>query len=307
MSIASDYWSRMLTETPLSEMSYWLAHPRVNAYYQDCATGHRLDRYPRWIEYCLGEFLAGRLPVPRMLEFGCGTGELTFDLLNSHAFEHFDGYDIASDGIRVARERARSIGAEDRITFEIKDGNTWSGPSNYYDVIWLNMSLHHIKAMEHLCGQLAQALKPDGYLFVNEYIGPNRFDFPIRQKEVMTLANDLLPQKYRQLKPGHPSGKQYRILPPIPNPREVSRLDPSESIRSAEITQILPQYFEIAAFNPIGGTILQFLLQDIAHNFRPGDPDSMRLLEILIDLERTLINIGDLNSDFAVIVGRPKK
>lgn len=77
---------------------------------------------------------------------------------------------------------------------------------------------------------------------------------------------------------------------------------PPEAVRSSAIVPLLEQHFEIVAFKPLGGNILQFLLAGIAGNFRT--PEGERLLAMLFSIEDALLAAGELESDFAYIVGR---
>ena len=86
--------------------------------------------------------------------------------------------------------------------------------------------------------------------------------------------------------------------------RSVIAVDPSEAVRSSEIIPVLKTNFDIVEYRPLGGTILQFLLGDIAGNFETEDGE--RLLQMLFTIEDTLMEISDLPSDFAYIVARPK-
>jgi len=81
-------------------------------------------------------------------------------------------------------------------------------------------------------------------------------------------------------------------------------LDPSEAVRSADILPSLHRYFEIVEYKPLGGTVLQFLLADIAGNFQ--DELGQQLLEMLFVIEDVLMDTGDLGSDFAYIVAAPR-
>jgi hypothetical protein len=90
----------------------------------------------------------------------------------------------------------------------------------------------------------------------------------------------------------------------LPTLHSVMAVDPSESIRSAEIVPLLCRHFDIVEFKPMGGAILQFLLADIAGNFR--EEDGEKVLEMLFAVEDTLMAVGDLDSDFAYIVATPK-
>jgi SAM-dependent methyltransferase len=57
--------------------------------------------------------------------------------------------------------------------------------------------MHHFEALEYICQQMQQALKPGGLIILNEYVGPNRFQFPAQQKQAINLCLSLLPQRYR--------------------------------------------------------------------------------------------------------------
>lgn len=90
----------------------------------------------------------------------------------------------------------------------------------------------------------------------------------------------------------------------LPTLRSVIAVDPSEAVRSAEIMPVLQTLFDVVEFRPLGGTILQFLLAGIAGNFQ--DESGEQLIDIFFSLEDALMACGDLPSDFAYIVARPK-
>ncbi|MGD9497441.1 MAG: class I SAM-dependent methyltransferase [Armatimonadota bacterium] len=97
--------------------------------------------------------------------------------------------------------------------------------------------------------------------------------------------------------------------------REVPRIqasemavdDPTEAIRSAEIVPLVRERFEILDQRPYGGTILLPVLDDIAGNFGPDDPTATKLLEMLFEIEDTLMAAGEIDSDFVYLVARPKR
>ncbi len=90
----------------------------------------------------------------------------------------------------------------------------------------------------------------------------------------------------------------------VPTERSVIAVDPSEAIRADEIVSILETQFDILENRPLGGSILQFLLADIAGNFQ--DAAGEQWLDILFQIEDALLASGDLTSDFACIVAKPK-
>ena len=73
--------------------------------------------------------------------------------------------------------------------------------------------------------------------------------------------------------------------------------------KSSNNIPLLERYFEIVEFKPLGGTLLQFLLTDVAENFR--SPEGECLLKMLFEIKDALLETGALQSDFAYIVVRP--
>jgi hypothetical protein len=55
-----------------------------------------------------------------------------------------------------------------------------------------------------------------------------------------------------------------------------------------------------------GGSLLHLLLEDIAGNFAPDNPDAVHWLDALFHLEDALIADGTLSDDFAVIIARKR-
>jgi hypothetical protein len=46
------------------------------------------------------------------------------------------------------------------------------------------------------------------------------------------------------------------------------------------------------------------MLQDIAGNFRRDDPESIKMLELIFTIEKTLVDSDDLLPHFAMIIAR---
>ncbi len=298
-----------------------------------------------WIDYTLKRYSAGQLPLSCCLSIGCGEGSLERQLAKRGTFVSCDAFDIATDSITRARATAQSEGHL-HINYTVQDGNRAKLEPGRYDAIWGNGSFHHIANLEHLLGQVSQALKPTGYLVLNEYVGPNRFQFPARQRQIIEACFDLLPPEYRRLVrdgPGHNPEQQSRrkvtwflrrlvekaidgtlwnaiwqrlkghqqgprlvkMAPNLPTSRAVQSIDPSEAVRSADILPLVHQYLQVVEVRPLGGSILQFLLADIAGNFQ--DEAGEQLLQMLFSIEDALVVNGYLASDFIYLVATPRK
>jgi SAM-dependent methyltransferase len=169
-----------------------------------------------------------------------------------------------------------------------------------YDAVFVAQTLHHIEALEHLLDQVHGSLTEDGLFVVNEYVGPKRFQFPDWYLPLMDGLLEALPESHRRsLKDGSVKGKAVR-----PNADDVYRVDPSESVRSDEIMGLIEERFEIVYRADFGGTLLQFVLSDIAGNFDPTDPKDVAMIDLVCLYERTLIEKGVLPSDFVYLVAR---
>lgn len=296
----ADYWSENLAgSNPFSSDVYWLAVPDVQKHYQKRACANK--PYPNWIEYCVGEFLGNRTPVQKMLSIGCGTGSLERHLFNLKAFQHCHAVDISPKAIEAAENESNQLGIES-ITYLVYDVEAMDLGDKQYDVVWFNGSLHHIQELEIVCQRVKQALKPGGWLFFNEYVGFNRFAFSSRQRDAIQHAFYLIPLQYRRSFVDRKS--KYQETPPIPDPREVALTDPSEAVRSQDILPVVNDLFDIVTINQCGGSLLQFLLSGIAGNFKPSDPQSMLILNMLINIEDALVDSGDIQSDFVVVAAR---
>jgi GT2 family glycosyltransferase/SAM-dependent methyltransferase len=295
-----EYWSNKLQGNAFTPECCWREVAEVDRRRTLRETGG--SRYGHWAEYCVREFLAGRTPVERMLSVGCGTGLLERVLARLGAFRECDAWDIAAGAVEAARRLARDEGF-DTIHYEVKNVITEELPPDRYDAVWFENSLHHIEPLEEVCAKVARALKPDGCLFLNEYIGPPRFAFPPRQRELVRAAFALIPARFRR----HRETGELLTSASLPTPAEVEADDPTESVRSAEIPAVVASYFEVVACHESGGSLLQFLLNGIAGNFRDDDPESVRVIDMLVRLEDELLEIGELRSDFAVIVARPRR
>jgi SAM-dependent methyltransferase len=291
-----------------------------------------------WWEYAAKKHLSGRMPVPRCLSLGCGTGQLERDLARVGVFVDCDALDISPASIEQARSAAITAGYRN-IHYAVTDVNELDCGDVKYDAVWTNGSLHHFRNLEDICSEIARALSPNGILVMLEYFGPSRFQFPERQKEIANLSLQLLPKRFRRLHPSialefaravepKPTGQTLRLWQRIlgkwksgsglepyenivptylekvgfPTVAAVEAADPSESVRSGEIFEILRRDFKILEKTDLGGNIVQFLLSGIAHNFPPEDKQAMSLIRMLLMIEECMMTCGEFESDFVFLV-----
>ena len=94
-------------------------------------------------------------------------------------------------------------------------------------------------------------------MFLDEYVGPSRFQASPLATEIINRLLDALPASYRKnLLTNHGSTiDRYRPLPA----GHFEKVDPSEAIRSGELISTVRQYFDIVEHRPYGGSIMHML------------------------------------------------
>ena len=119
----------------------------------------------------------------------------------------------------------------------------------------------------------------------------------------MTSVFHTIPEKYRISQAEHDKGA-VRTQLGFPSPAEVAEVDPSEAVHSEEIVEAVRRHFDVVEFNYTGGTLMQFMLNGIAGNFRHDDLASRKILDLIFKIEDTLVESGDLAPHFAMIVAK---
>ena len=295
----AEVWGEQAGTWSIGGVRHWTELARVQAILNRRVSGDVLVDPYLWF---LRTRLEGRLPVARALTIGCGGGDLERGLATYGFAASHDAFDVAPGAIEKARTAASEAGLG-HVRYSVANGNELSLEANAYDVVFGIHSIHHIERLEHLFDQVARALKPGGLFFMNEFVGPTRFQWSDRQLEVVNGLLRALPARFRRSTVG--DGLKERF--PRPTIAEMVASDPSEAVRSSEILELAEAHFELLEVRPYGGTVLHLLLHDIAGNFSASSPGGPELLEAIADLEWALVSSGDLPSDFAVVVARPRR
>ncbi|MGL4989900.1 MAG: class I SAM-dependent methyltransferase [Sarcina sp.] len=98
------------------------------------------------------------------MEFGCGTGILSFNLKNK--FKHIDLVDTSKGMLEVALE---TIKKDNIDNIEIKNINLANeNVKERYDVIYSSMALHHVQDVEAMVSKFYDILANDGQVAIAE-------------------------------------------------------------------------------------------------------------------------------------------
>ena len=238
----------------------------------------------------------------RVLELGSGTGDLLIDLRSTDFADRFHGLDLSEVGLATARRRVAERGW-DNVTFASADLNHLTLEPGSADMVLAQASIHHVENLEGLFAQVAGALVSGRGLFaINEYVGPSRWQFTTAQ---MVITNGLLRLMPARLKRriGDAPPKQRISRPTV---EQMVAMDPSESVRSAEIESVFRQFFEVEQRVEYGGGISVLVLDEIISNFRNEDPPSVRWMKRVIAVDNLARRTGIVPSNNLVLAGRPR-
>ena len=296
--VTAEHWGEDAREKAESEDwqgLYWQSHELTQRHINR-AISRGTDE--NWVNFTKRRFFPERVGLA--LSLGCGYGVLERHALQVDIAERFEAYDLSPEAVEVARREAETAGLGDRVSYGISDLNVIELEPERYDAVFAAQALHHMEGLEHVLDEIRRSLTDGGLFVVNEYVGPIRFQFPDERLPFMNRLLLALPEsRRRNLRTGKVKSEVVR-----PDQDEVRRVDPSESIRSDAILGLIEERFEIVYRADFGGTLLQFVLSDIAGNFDPADPKDVAMIDLVCLYEMTLIDAGVLPSDFVYLVAQ---
>jgi ubiquinone/menaquinone biosynthesis C-methylase UbiE len=274
----------------------WLEIPYVRRHYIDPAiTGSDTTD---WFTFACERWLR---PAGWLLELGCGANGVAFDAVRLGVVHRALGVDVSRQAIAVSQDRAQSQGLADRLEYRCADATELEFPNDTFDAVIVTMALHHMVDLERLLAGVRRWKRVQGPFVVNEYVGPDRFQWTDATLREGQRILESLDERYRR------HGVTGEVIRSFTRPRYADMVtgDPSEAIRSSAIVPLLETYFDIVERRPYGGTILHWLLADLAHNFEPERrPEDAATLDRLFEEERRLLREGVIEDNFAVILAR---
>lgn len=271
---ARQFWENELT-APMH--SGWMHFPAVRQYIIE-----RIGVGYGWPMDWLLHHLQGR-QFERGLSIGCGTGALERDLIDRGICRRIDAFDGAIASLAIARESAE----QRPIRYFAADFNRPVLPAATYDAVFFHQSLHHVAKLERLLRAVMFALKPDGLMYLDEYVGPSR-SWWTDERYTKERA------QFRALVPEH-----ARLTKELPFP--IVYGDPSEAVQSGAIREQLRVGFEILAEKGYGGNLLSLICPAVW--WEKADEEQ---LTRIIDAERAAI-ANDADHYYMLLLVRPKR
>ena len=266
----------------------WWSIPEIQKRWNLLITGDSEKDYQGYIvdRYCKGK------DNLILISPGCGDGAKEIQFARFNNFKLIKAFDIAPSNIESAKELAKRLGRKN-VEFFVDDVSRFNFGDNEYDIVVFDSFLHHIKKLGEILDKIRNSLKPEGILAINEYVGPNRFQW---NKEQLAMSNKVLrnvPPSYRKRwRSGNVKRKIFR-----PGLLRMYLSDPSEAVNSESILPEIRRRFRIIEEKPYGGNILHLVFKDISHNFAEDSIEGNHILNRLFEIEDKFLKHCK-NSDF---------
>ncbi len=236
----------------------------------------------------------------KALSLGSGSGTREIAWAETGKFERIVGIDVSDERVETARSVVAKTPHAGVIEFVQGDVMQRGFQDGSFDVVIAEGILHHLSPVDSAVGKIRRCLRPGGLMVVNEYVGPDRFQWTESQVRYCNALLTLLPAELRKYR-GTRFAKSHVFRP---GTLSMVMYDPSEAIESSKIIDAVENKFRIVERKDYGGTILQPLLKDIAHNFTDRMPAGEEALQLLFAAEDFLMRSGLIGSDFVFAVAR---
>lgn len=141
--------------------------------------------------------LVGELAGKHILDYGCGTGEMTIKALCEGAI--VTAIDISPKSIEYVQKIATEIGKSSQLNALVMDAQNMSFSENTFDVVIGNGILHHLFEMEQALCEIRRVLKPCGYAVFSEPLGMNPLLRAFRKLTPRLRTKDEQPLRMREL------------------------------------------------------------------------------------------------------------
>jgi SAM-dependent methyltransferase len=228
------------------------------------------------------------LPLERGVSVACGTGQKEFNLIRQGLVRQMLLYEFSPIRIKQGKELAARLGILDRITFCDHDPLTTEADGSL-DLVYWNNALHHMPDAEKSLAHSRRLLKKGGVLLLDDFVGPNRFQWSDRQLNLASWVRSLLSDAYL-VNPNNPGESLFRTLQ-RPSVAGMIKADPSEAADSEAIIPALLRHFPTADIIHTGGVVYMLALNDILANM--DEKRDASLLEALLDLDQVCTRLGD--------------
>jgi SAM-dependent methyltransferase len=300
--MAANPWN---DDAPYSYTGNWLASKATGRMINRRISG---DPEVDWMAHVIKTYIPSACEDLSCLILGSNEGYSERALCEAGFKGRIVATDIADKALDRARAKARELGYTN-IEHVMADLNTanFSGP---FELIIAEGVLHHIENIERCLDMLNAALALDGHLVGVEFEGPFRFQLSEKQVHWINAVLGAVPRRLRPLprddRGDFPpsSDERQKVWYSSPSEEAIRAFDPSEAISGPALTKLMPLKFDMVRRVGFGGPVLSYIAGHFDFDAANRDESAARWLDLLLQIERTLIDDGILEDEFYFYVAR---
>ncbi len=277
------YWDGVSSQATPARTRWWLV-PTVVRHVNRRICGAPLEHVGDGLLARTKQTLQAKgvpLPLGRAISVGGGHGHKEMRLVREGLVERVDVYELSESRIERGRSDAAAQGLLEQVQFHL--GDAFEIQHRPYDLVHWNNSLHHMLDTAAAVAWSWQVLREGGVFYMDDYVGPNRFQFDARTRRIASEVRAGLEDRLL-VNPRHPDTLLPREVRNI-DPRRLAEADPSEAPQSAGILDAVQAYFPDADVLRTGGVVYNQALKDALANFDDNDPSDLARLEALLLLD----------------------
>lgn len=162
-------------------------------FYDDLASSYNDIIYrcaPRYeeMQQTMMQYVPGDLQPQRILDLGCGTGNLTLRVLETFPGAHVVALDLSQEILDVCRRQC----GEQRVSYLQQDFSDLQLSANSFDLVVSSIAIHHVDDLKKqtLFQCVLESLKPGGvFTFVDQFRGETPGIYQQHMKVWKTFAD----------------------------------------------------------------------------------------------------------------------
>jgi SAM-dependent methyltransferase len=230
------------------------------------------------------------VPTPHALSLRAGDARLEVALVEVGSCERVTGLDMDERRVESAN-RSVPEALRARISFRRGALVEWES-SEPVGAVLARSVLHREMDLEGVLDRVWASLVPGGLVFVDDFVGPARFQWTEAQLGAINRLLACLPDEL--LTDLTAVDGRYKRAVGRPRPEEFAASNPHNAVRSDEILGCLDERFERVEVRLHGGALYHQLFTRIMGNFasRP------ELVRMVMEVDAMLTDSGVLSSDY---------
>jgi SAM-dependent methyltransferase len=229
--------------------------------------------------------------APHAVSLRAADAKLEIALVEAGSCERVTGLDEEQSRVDFAAGRVPEP-LRERVGFQLGTLEHWEPPEPLGAVVCRSF-LHRRSDLEAQLDRIAALLVPGGLVFVEDFVGPARFQWTDAQLGAINRLLARLPQELLSDLAATDGRRKRSVERPDVDAWIAS--NPHEAVRSDEILPALDARFERVETVLYGGAVFHQLFSRIMGNFA-GRPE---LVGLLMEVDALLTDAGVLPSDYA--------